>query len=132
MFLTVNIMQHFTYHCFRGSGSELGSRRRKEKVVIVARTSMMIWCGILSGTNSNQYTTPSTHHDSPNDFKSQDFNHYPFLTYICITYIIINETIIIFNCYGVTATQLTTFVPLYSFNNYINLKMATLAAETCW
>jgi len=41
------------------------------------------------------------------------------------------EIIILVNCYGVTATQLTTFVPLYSCNN-ITLKMATVAAETCW
>jgi len=31
---------------------------------------------------------------------------------------------IIFNCFGVTATQLTTFVRLYSCNNNITLKMA--------
>ena len=41
MFLTISIMQHIIYHYFRGSGIELGSRRRKEKVVIVARISMM-------------------------------------------------------------------------------------------
>ena len=38
---------------------------------------------------------------------------------------------IIFNCYGVTATQLTTFVPMYFYNNNIILKMAAVAAETC-
>ena len=37
-----------------------------------------------------------------------------------------------FNWYGVTVTQLTTFVPLYSCNNKITLKMATVVAETCW
>jgi len=31
----------------------------------------------------------------------------------------------------VTATQLTTFVPLYSYNN-ITLKMTALAAEARW
>jgi len=31
----------------------------------------------------------------------------------------------------VTRTQLTTSVPLYSFNN-ITLNMAAIAAETCW
>ena len=35
-----------------------------------------------------------------------------------------------FNCYGMTATQLTKFVPLYSYNN-ITFKMAAMAAETC-
>jgi len=40
--------------------------------------------------------------------------------------------IIIFNCFGVTATQVTTLVPFYSFNNNIILKMAAIAAETCW
>ena len=49
-----------------------------------------------------------------NNFNSQDFNHYQFLTYSDITYVILTEIIIIFNCYGVAATQLTTFVPLYS------------------
>jgi hypothetical protein len=32
----------------------------------------------------------------------------------------------------VTVTQLTTFVPLYSFINNITLKMATVAAKTFW
>jgi len=32
----------------------------------------------------------------------------------------------------VTATQLTSFVPLYSFINNITLKMATVVAKTCW
>jgi len=50
-----------------------------------------------------------------NHFNSQDFNNYP-LTFIFIPYIILTEIIIIFNCYGVTVTQLTTFVPLYSCN----------------
>jgi hypothetical protein len=65
------------------------------------------------------------------DFQSQDFKHFPFLTYIYVTYIILTEIIIIFNCYEVTATQLTTFIPLYSYNN-ITLKMAALAAAACW
>ena len=55
----------------------------------------------------------------------------PFVTYIYITYIILTEIIVIFNCYGVTMTQLTTFVSLYSRNN-IALKMTAEAAETCW
>jgi len=50
-----------------------------------------------------------------NNFNSQDFNHYP-LTSNFIPYIILTEIIIIFNCYEVTVTQLTTFVPLYSCN----------------
>jgi hypothetical protein len=37
-----------------------------------------------------------------------------------------------FNCYGVMVTQLTTFVPFYSCNNYVTLKMAAIAVETCW
>ena len=35
-----------------------------------------------------------------------------------------------FNCYGVTATQLTTFVPSYCCDNNITLKTAAIAAET--
>jgi hypothetical protein len=49
---------------------------------------------------------------------------------IYITYIILTEIIIIFSCYGVTATQLTAFVPVYFYNN-ITLKMAAVVAETC-
>jgi hypothetical protein len=99
--------------------------------------------------SSNQYTTPPTHHLRTGlitrhitvsritlcrliNFDSQDFNHYPFLTYINITYIILTVIIIIFNCYGVTATQLTTFVSFYSCDNNITLKMDAVAAETCW
>jgi len=63
-----------------------------------------------------------------NDFKSQDFNHDPFLTYVYSTYIILTEIIIIYNCYTVTVTQLTTFVPLHCCNN-ITLKMAAIAAK---
>jgi len=65
-------------------------------------------------TNSNRYTTPSTHHlhvalklttssitpHTLNNFNSQDVNQYPFLT---------------------------TFVTLYFYNN-ITLKMAAIAA----
>ena len=40
-----------------------------------------------------------------------------------ITYVFSTEIIIIFNCYVVTATELTTFVLLYSCNNNITLKM---------
>ena len=60
---------------------------------------------------------PHTHTHTHNDFKSQDFNHYLFLTYICITYIILTDHIITFNHYGVTVTQLTTFVSSYYCNN---------------
>jgi len=66
-----------------------------------------------------------------NNFNPQDFKHYPLVTSIYIAYVILNEIIIIFNCYGVTVTQLTTFVSLYSCNN-ITMKMATVAAETYW
>jgi hypothetical protein len=45
-----------------------------------------------------------------NNFNSQDFNQYPFLTYIYITCIILIENRVIFKCYGMTATKLTTFV----------------------
>jgi hypothetical protein len=44
-------------------------------------------------------------------FNSQDFNHDPLLTYIFITHVILTEIIIIFNCYGVTMTHLTTLAP---------------------
>jgi len=43
----------------------------------------------------------------------------------------LTEIIVIFISDGVTATQLTTFVLLYSYNNDITLKMATIATETC-
>ena len=79
---------------------------------------------------TNHITAPSITPNTPNNFNSQDFNFYSFLTYIYITYIILTEIIIIFNCYGVTAIQLT-FVSL-SFCNNITLKMALIAAETCW
>jgi hypothetical protein len=98
---------------------------------------------------SNRYITPSTHHlhtglitrhitasrivpGRLNNFNSQDFNHYPFLTNIYITYTILTVIIIILNCYGMMLTQLTRFVPLYSCDNNITLKMAAVAAETCW
>jgi len=64
-----------------------------------------------------------------NNFNSQHFNNYIFETSICIIYNILIEIIIIFNWYGVTMTQLITFVPLYSCNNII-LKTAAIAAET--
>jgi hypothetical protein len=84
------------------------------------------------------YTSP-THHITTssitpyalNNFNYQCFNHYPFLTYIYIIYVIFTVIITIFNFNDVTATQLTTFVPLCSCNN-ITLKMAEEAAETCW
>jgi len=105
--------------------------------------AMLQSCGILAGTSSNQYITPSTqwiktHHIiassiSPHklNVNSQDFNHGPFLTYIYITHIILTEIIIIFYFYGVM-TQLTTLVPLYCCNNNITLKMAVIVAKTCW
>ena len=44
----------------------------------------------------------------------------------------LTEVIIIFNCYGVTETQLTTFVPFNSYNNNFTLKVAAIAAKKCW
>jgi hypothetical protein len=35
------------------------------------------------------------------------------LTYIYVTYIFLTEIVIVFECYGVTTTQLTEFVRLY-------------------
>jgi len=49
---------------------------------------------------------------------------------IYITYIILTEIIIFFNCCGVTATLLTTFVPMYFYNNNITLKMAAVVAKS--
>ena len=80
---------------------------------------------------THHITTPNTTLHRLNNFISQDFNHYPFLTYTCITYIIVTEIIIIFHCYGVTVTQLTTLVSLCCDNNF-TLKMAGTAAITCW
>ena len=59
---------------------------------------------------THHITTPNITLHRLNNFISQDFNYYPFLTYIYIIYIILIEIIIIFNCNGVTATQLTTLV----------------------
>jgi DNA polymerase sigma len=53
------------------------------------------------------------------------------LYYIYITCTSITEIIIIVNRYEMTATQLTTFVPLCSCNN-ITLNLAAIAAETYW
>ena len=78
-----------------------------------------------------QLTSSVTQH-TLNDLKSQDFNQYPLLTYSYIAYIMLTEVIIIFNCNGVTAGQLTAFVPLYCCDNNTTLKMAAVAAETCW
>ena len=72
---------------------------------------------IIPRARARAHTHTHTHTHTHNDFKSQDFNHYPFLTYICITYIILTDHIITFNCYGVTVTQLTTFVCSYCCNN---------------
>ena len=90
-------------------------------------------------SNTSIYYRVKTHHITAssitphrlNNFNSKDLNRYQFVTYICITYVILTEIITIFNCYGMKATHLTTFVPLYSCNNII-LKMAALAVETCW
>jgi hypothetical protein len=41
----------------------------------------------------------------------------------------VSEIVIIFNCYVVKATQLTTIVTLYPCNN-ITLKMAAITTET--
>jgi len=75
-------------------------------------------------------TTSVTTLHRPEDFKSQDFNICPFLTHIYMTYIMLTK-IVIFNCYGVMVTQLTTLVCLYSCNNNITLKMGRILAETC-
>jgi len=64
-----------------------------------------------------------------NNSNSQYFNNYIFETDICVTYKMLIEITIIFNWYGVTMTQLITFVPSYSCNN-ITLKTAAIAAET--
>jgi hypothetical protein len=45
---------------------------------------------------------------------------------------ILTEITIIYNCYGVTPTQLTTFIPFHCYDNNITLKMAVVAAERCW
>jgi len=63
------------------------------------------------------------------------FNYYDLIVIIIIIvncYDKYNFVTIICSCYGVTATQLTTCVPLYSCNNNITLHMAAIAAETCW
>jgi len=80
----------------------------------------------IAGRGERQAPTNVTPHGL-NDINSQGFNHRPLLALV-ITYIILTEIILSF--YGVTATQLTTFVPLCSRN--ITLKMAAIAAETCW
>jgi hypothetical protein len=53
-----------------------------------------------------------------------------FALRFCYFIIILTEIIIIFNCYRVTVTHLTTYSLLYSCNN-ITLKMAATAVETC-
>jgi len=42
--------------------------------------------------------------------------------FIQLTYIMLTETVIIFSCYVVKATQLSTTVTSYSCNNNITLK----------
>jgi len=79
---------------------------------------------------THHITTSNITPPTPHNFNPTDFNHYPFLTYIFSTYIIVTEIIIIFNCYRVTETQLTTYTSLYSYNN-TTLKMVAKAAETC-
>jgi hypothetical protein len=103
---------------------------------------------ILTNMGSNQYT-PSTHHlhtalklTTPlhqSSLRTDQAILTPkiliithFLTYIYIIYIILTEIIIIFNSYGVRATQQTTFVPWHFCNYNITLKMAPIAAATCW
>ena len=81
---------------------------------------------------THHITTSSINLHRPNYFNPPDVTDHPLLTYIYITYVISTEIIILFNCYWLTATQLTTFAHLYSCNNNITLKMATLDAETCW
>jgi hypothetical protein len=81
------------------------------------------------------YNKNKTHHITAssitprrlNNFNTQDFNHYTFLTYIYINYIILTKSTTILT-YGVTTTQLTIFVRMYSCNN-ITLKMTAIPAE---
>jgi hypothetical protein len=80
---------------------------------------LKVTCSILVGTDQT-ILTPKI------------FNHYPFLFYIYITYTTVTEIITILNYYVVTVTKITTFVHLYCCNNNITLKMAAIAAETCW
>ena len=61
----------------------------------------------------------------PEIFIINHFNLY--LYYFCNS----TEIRITFNCYDVTTTQLTAFVPLNSCNN-TTLKMVAIAVETCW
>ena len=79
-------------------------------------------------TKTRHATTASITLHGQKNFSSQDFNHFQYLNYICITDIILTEIIIVFNCCGVTTTQLTAIVPLYSCN--ITLKMVAIPAET--
>jgi hypothetical protein len=46
-------------------------------------------------------------------------------------YIILTEIKMNVHCYGVTATQLTKFIPSYCCNNNITLKTAAVATPTC-
>ena len=80
--------------------------------------------------NSPRHCTK--HHSAQaKQFNSQDFNHYPFFNLRLYYYKMLTENIVIFNCYGVTATQLNEFVPLYYCDNNITLRMVSTAAETC-
>jgi hypothetical protein len=63
-----------------------------------------------------------------NIFSPKCFDRY--CNHICITYIILTKIIITFNWYRVTATQLTTCVPLYSCNNNITMNMAAAGLNT--
>ena len=139
---TSSDLTNFPLYCFYIWWSERTTSCTCLTVQLSTTQLMLQPCGILVGTSSNQYTTPSTHRIKTHhiiassitlhrltNFNSQDFNYDPFLTYIYITHITLTEIIIIFNCYGVTMAQLTTLVPLYSCNN-ITLKMVMIAAET--
>jgi hypothetical protein len=54
-----------------------------------------------------------------------------FALRFCSFIIILAEIIILFICYAMTVTHLTTFALLCSCDN-ITLKMAAAAVETCW
>ena len=124
---------------------ELHSQFSHQHDSAVIMAIFMVMCAILVGTQFQpvQHTSPTRciktqHISAPSitphrlkDCNSKDVNHNPFLTYICITRIILTKFIKLFNCYGVTATQLTKCVLFYCCNNNITLKMAAIPAETC-
>jgi hypothetical protein len=94
---------------------------------IVESVQSDIWCSdVVSFNPASRWCVDSVVYQL-----EPSFNHYPFLTYIYITNIILTEITVIFNCYRVPVTQLTTFVCLYFCNN-ITPRAARIAAKTCW